>query len=37
LVARGPGLPSLKLPVPPEHKRAFEELLAQHGLAEAAV
>jgi hypothetical protein len=37
LVARGPGLPSLKLPVPPEHKRAFEELLTKHGLTEAAV
>jgi hypothetical protein len=37
LVARNPGLPSLKLAVPPEHKRAFEELLTQHGLAEAAV
>jgi hypothetical protein len=37
LVARGPGLPSLKLPVPPAHKRAFNELLSQHGLAEAAV
>jgi len=37
LVVRGPGLPSLKLPVPPAHKRAFEELLSQHGLAEAAV
>jgi hypothetical protein len=37
LVVRGPGLPSLKLPVPPEHKRALDELLTQHGLVEATV
>jgi hypothetical protein len=33
--AQGPI--SIKLPVPPEHKRAVAEILTQHGLVEARV
>jgi hypothetical protein len=37
VAVNGKGPVTLKLPVPPEHKRAVEEILTQHGLLEASV
>jgi len=37
LAVTGQGPVSLKLPVPPEHRRTVEEILTQHGLVEARI
>jgi len=37
LAVKGEGPVSLKLPVPPEHLRAVEQILARHDLVETGV